>query len=135
MLTHESRPEADAAVRPVARPAGPAGPSGMLGLQRQVGNAAVAARVQRQAVQRDGDDDDSDIVDPYAGQAGAGGSGAITGDGTGATTITGGSVGVDAASINLNAPMVTASGVLQAQTLIVDSVVSASYTPGVGNTQ
>lgn len=40
---------------------------------------------------------------------------------------------VNAAAVNLHAPMVMADGVVQCQTLITNSVVSASYTPGAGN--
>lgn len=38
-----------------------------------------------------------------------------------------------ATSLNVDAPMARCSGVLQSDTLIAQSVVSASYTPGVGN--
>lgn len=46
--------------------------------------------------------------------------------GSGATTVNG-------SSINLNAAMVTAPGVLQVDTVIANSVVGSSYTPGAGN--
>lgn len=42
-------------------------------------------------------------------------------------------VSVDAAMFRVNAGMATFSGVVQCQTLISSSVVSASYTPGAGN--
>lgn len=43
-------------------------------------------------------------------------------------------VEVNASAVNLHAPMVTADGVVQCQTLIASSgVISPSYTPGAGN--
>ena len=45
----------------------------------------------------------------------------------------GAQVTVKASAVNLQSPMVKASGVLQCTTLIADSVNAASYTPGAGN--
>jgi phage baseplate assembly protein V len=42
-------------------------------------------------------------------------------------------VEIDASEITFNAAMATFAGVVQCDTLIANSVVSASYTPGVGN--
>jgi len=42
-------------------------------------------------------------------------------------------VTVSAAQVRVDAPMSTFSGVVQAQTVITNSVISASYTPGAGN--
>jgi uncharacterized protein involved in type VI secretion and phage assembly len=42
-------------------------------------------------------------------------------------------VEVNASAVNLHAPMVMCDGVVQCQTLITNSVISASYTPGAGN--
>jgi phage baseplate assembly protein gpV len=42
-------------------------------------------------------------------------------------------VTVSAAQVKVDAPMSMFSGVVQAQTVITNSVVSASYTPGAGN--
>jgi uncharacterized protein involved in type VI secretion and phage assembly len=42
-------------------------------------------------------------------------------------------VEVNATAVNLHAPTVMCDGVLQCQTLISNSVVSSSYTPGAGN--
>jgi uncharacterized protein involved in type VI secretion and phage assembly len=42
-------------------------------------------------------------------------------------------VEVTASAVNLHAPTVVCDGLLQCQTLIATSVVSASYTPGAGN--
>ncbi len=48
-------------------------------------------------------------------------------------TITAGSAEVNAAMLTVNAGMSKFSGVVQADTVITNSVVSASYTPGAGN--
>lgn len=45
----------------------------------------------------------------------------------------GGPLSITAPAVSLNTPVVTVSGVLQCSSLITSSVVSASYTPGVGN--
>jgi hypothetical protein len=42
-------------------------------------------------------------------------------------------VEINGAQVVLNAPMVQCSGVLQADTVIANTVVAASYTPGAGN--
>ena len=49
------------------------------------------------------------------------------------TINAGASVEVNAATVSVNAGMSTFSGVVQASTVITNSVVSASYTPGAGN--
>jgi uncharacterized protein involved in type VI secretion and phage assembly len=52
----------------------------------------------------------------------------------GQVTITANStVDVTAALINLKAPMVKADGIVKCSTLITESVISPSYTPGAGN--
>jgi uncharacterized protein involved in type VI secretion and phage assembly len=52
----------------------------------------------------------------------------------GQVTITANStVDVTAALINLRAPMVKADGIVKCSTLITESVISPSYTPGAGN--
>ena len=61
---------------------------------------------------------------PTAAAPGAGGN--TLGDGTGPVSINGPTVGI-------HAPMVQADGVLQAGTIIADSVVASSYSPGAGN--
>ncbi len=48
-------------------------------------------------------------------------------------TITASSVEVSASVVTVSAPMSTFSGVVQANTVICSSIVSASYTPGAGN--
>jgi cytoskeletal protein RodZ len=70
-----------------------------------------------------------------AGQAPAaisGDGGTVTTDASG-VTIDGARLSVNAAAVNVNSPMVTTSGVLRTDTLIADSVVGSSYTPGAGN--
>ena len=65
----------------------------------------------------------------------------ISGDGStvsadaGGVTIDGTRLNVNAAMVNINSAMVTTSGVLRANTLVADSVISSTYTPGVGNLQ
>ncbi len=99
-------------------------------LQRQVGNRAV---VERLGVQR------ADLDDFGLGDPGFGGGGAPTGDGFGGGTgggtqvISGDVIELNAASIVLNAPITRANGVLQSDTLVTDSVIASSYTPGAGN--
>ena len=48
-------------------------------------------------------------------------------------TVSASSISLTAAQIALNAPMVTSAGLVQCQTLITNSVVSPTYTPGAGN--
>ena len=113
---------------------------GLLGLQRSAGNAAVASMVAPDAsVQRAVTIDEIDVSTPAPGEdtgdtdgTGAGAGGAVTSDG-GTTTITGGVINIEGGQVNLDAGMTRASGVLQADTLIANSVVASSYTPGAGN--
>jgi uncharacterized protein involved in type VI secretion and phage assembly len=48
-------------------------------------------------------------------------------------TVTASMVEVSASLVTVNAPMATFSGIVQAQTVICSSIISASYTPGAGN--
>jgi hypothetical protein len=48
-------------------------------------------------------------------------------------TLTGATAEISAATLTVNAGMSTFSGVVQADTVITNSVISASYTPGAGN--
>lgn len=57
----------------------------------------------------------------------------ITVTSSGSVTVNAASVTVSAASVSVNAGISTFSGVVQADTVITNSVVSASYTPGAGN--
>ena len=48
-------------------------------------------------------------------------------------SVTAATVELSASMVNLAAGMVKASGLVQCDTLIANSVVAASYTPGAGN--
>ncbi len=112
---------------------------GLLALQRSAGNAAVASLVARPVVQRApvqidemtthvGVAEATGAAAAAAGPAqsgGAGASGAVTSDGSNTT------IGGD--HITLAAPMTETEGVIRASTVIADSVVASSYTPGAGN--
>jgi uncharacterized protein involved in type VI secretion and phage assembly len=58
----------------------------------------------------------------------------ITVNASGTVTVTAkGSASVKASTLSVTAPMSTFSGVVKADTVITNSVVSSSYTPGAGN--
>lgn len=110
----------------------PSGPAGrVMDLQRMAGNQAVVQRLTAlgaiPAVQR--------VVEVGEVEAtpatGAGPEG--TGAGGGGTEINDTTVRVNAGTIDLNAPIVRVSGIVQADTIVADSVVASSYTPGAGN--
>jgi hypothetical protein len=108
--------------------------SDVLEMQRKLGNAfvqrhlaaghAVNPRPAPAGLQREGE------AEPAA--AAPGGPTSI-GDGSTAVSAAGGIVKADGAIIELNAGMVRSAGVIQADTIIADSVVASSYTPGAGN--
>lgn len=60
-------------------------------------------------------------------------SGDITIRSTGSIGLSASSITLEGNTVSLSADLVRASAVMQCQTLIADSVVSASYTPGTGN--
>lgn len=62
----------------------------------------------------------------------AGGAASITAGGAVAISAAGAAT-ITASAVSVNAALTTVSGVLQAATVITNSVVSASYTPGAGN--
>jgi hypothetical protein len=95
-------------------------------LQRQVGNRAV---VERLGVQRQGLEDFG-LGDPGFG---GGGGPTDTGSGGGTQVISGDVIELNAGSIVLNAPLTRVNGVLQSDTLVTDSVIASTYTPGAGN--
>jgi len=117
-----------------------------LKLQRQSGNAVVQRVLadKAPAVQRAGDDGDLPLLDPTSSQSGAGGT-------SGAQALTSGpsqvkvnesEATIDApmivlrsGQIVLDAPLTSANGALDVDTLIADNVVGTNYTPGVGNQQ
>jgi hypothetical protein len=48
-------------------------------------------------------------------------------------TIQASQITVDASTVNVNAGLLTCSGTVRADSVVTNSVVSASYTPGAGN--
>lgn len=116
--------------RVAPRPAGVGGPAGgLLGLQQSAGNAAVASMVGLQRSPLD------NLVDPWAG-------GPLSGDGGGAATpdaagIPAGGSPTDAGGAGPTAEpgggMNELGPVAHVGTLIADSIVASSYTPGAGN--
>jgi hypothetical protein len=109
---------------PDVRGLGDAGRRGVLSLQRTAGNSAVASLFAAgRAVQREGEGEIP--PNPFDEPSAPTGGGPITSDG-GTTTINGG-------AIVLNAGMTSTGGVIRASTIIADSVVASSYTPGAGN--
>ena len=112
---------------PVSLQARTASPASVLRLQRMAGNAAVQRAVAIDEMTTSVDAAPAAAAPATAGPAAAPGAGGNSlGDGTGPVSITG-------PMVNLHAPMVQADGVLQAGTIIADSVVASSYTPGAGN--
>ena len=57
----------------------------------------------------------------------------ITLDAAGIHIQSSGTIRMDCSQISLNAAMVKASGIIQCDTIIANSVVGSSYTPGPGN--
>ena len=100
-------------------------------LQRQVGNRAV---VERLAIQREGpaglDDSPTDAAAPAAGSSG-GSRRVISGD---TVELSGARIELNAARIDINAPLTRVNGTIQPDTLVTDTVISSSYSPGAGNT-
>jgi hypothetical protein len=94
----------------------------ILNAQRTIGNQAV----MRSMVQRD--EDPAAPGGPQLGQPGSG----ITASG-GVVSIDAPILNIGSAAVNSQAAMHTNAGVLKTETLIADSVVGASYTPGAGN--
>jgi hypothetical protein len=106
--------------------------SGLMNLQRSAGNAAVMSLIaERPPVQRAVRIEEMEVSaaapQPTAQQeeAAYGTAAPVTSDG-GTTTIHG-------SHVSIEAPMTEAHGVLRADTIIADSVVASSYTPGAGN--
>ncbi len=133
------------------------GEDGLMQLQRTAGNRAVTsllAPVQRWPTMDDARDAGSAIggavsgmgetvasaADSVASATDSGGgtgpalpSGPSGGDPTAASLGGPGNTTINGTQIQLAAPMVTAPGVLQVDTLIANNVVGSSYTPGAGN--
>jgi hypothetical protein len=110
---------------------GPGAASGLMALQRTAGNAAVSSMVGSEpAVQRTVTIDEFSVTPLADGSGGADTSGAAADT---ADSDAGGEQTISGSSIHLAAPMTTADGVLRANTIIADSVIASSYTPGAGN--
>ncbi len=128
----QSGPETGRSADPANTPrlAGRVSGMGLLALQRSAGNAAVASLVAP-VVQRDVEIGEVgiDVSPPTTAPEPAG----PAGDSSGAVTSSGGATSINGAVISLNAPMTESSGVIRADTIIANTVVGASYTPGAGN--
>ena len=114
---------APAAARNAAPPSAPR-VSRILDLQRSAGNRAVVQRLSNAgliAQRAPGDEPTEGGATPTP--AGAGGG----------TEINDTSVKITAGMIELNAPMVRVGGVAQTDTLLADSVIASTYSPGAGN--
>jgi hypothetical protein len=102
----------------------------ILQLQRTHGNAFVQRHLTP-SVQRI-DEHAEDNADS-TGEQQIGGAGSSVRAGGGAVDIDGAMVNINAGLTNVNSGMTNMSGVLRVETLIADSVVSSSYSPGAGN--
>lgn len=104
--------------------------SQILRLQRTHGNAFVRRMLQREITM----DEMTTSAGADSDTAGAGGAGANSiGDGSASITAENGVVTIDAAMVNVNAAMTQHSGVDKSDTVITNSVVASSYSPGAGN--
>lgn len=95
----------------------------VLQLQRTHGNKFV----QRMLMQRAPANDDAVATAPAEGQSTPIGDGSVT------LSAQGGVLNIQASAITGNVASTNLSGVLQADTIVADTVVGASYTPGAGN--
>ena len=109
---------------------GAGGGIGVLALQRSAGNAAVSSLVAP-TLQRDVDKEgvDASAIPADAGPADMG----VGGDSDGPVTSAGGTTSINGSTISLNAPMTESAGVIRADTIIANTVIGSSYTPGAGN--
>lgn len=95
-------------------------------MQRQHGNAFVRRQLEEYGLE-------SPSAPATAPSAGASGQTSI-GDGSATVTAEGGNVNINAAMIHGNAAMADfGSGIIKGGTLIVDTVIASTYTPGAGN--
>ena len=102
----------------------------ILTAQRTIGNRAVVRRM----IQRDPIDGDP-AASPAAGnpQSLTAGGDSVTASGSGVSIQSSGPLTVSAPAIDLHTAMLTVDGVTKTSTIIADSVVASSYTPGAGN--
>ncbi|PJF38608.1 MAG: hypothetical protein CUN55_16805 [Phototrophicales bacterium] len=102
--------------------------SAILQMQRQYGNAYVQrylATIQRDPSTSE-EQGNSDVAIPQ-------GASTSIGDGSASISAQNGIVTIDASMVNINAPITNHSGIDRSTTVIADSVVASSYTPGAGN--
>lgn len=102
-------------------PAGGSGPlrqASVLQMQRMAGNTAVMRQLAPD-VQKQGDGEGSA---PSEIQAGGN-----------RVQVTAGGINITGPNVQVNAALTDFSGVLRAETLMADSVIASSYSPGAGN--
>lgn len=102
------------------------GQQAMLQLQRSRGNSFVMRQVMPTLQRENGDD--SGVPTEIASDGNR-----VSTQGGGVHVDSGGAVDVSGPTINLNAALIEANGVLRASTIFADSVISSTYSPGVGN--
>lgn len=113
---------------PVERSARGLRQSAVLQMQQAYGNAFV----QRQIL--DGDSESTAQAPTESQPAGGAGTAATElSDGGSTVSVGGGGVQISGGMVNVDAPMTRVAGVLNADTVVANSVVSSTYTPGVGN--
>lgn len=120
---------------PLGRGTRPQRQAALLQLQRQHGNSAVMRLLQRE---EGGAGAAAPVAEPAAEpsaaaptEINAGGNLVRVTDG--GVEITGASVAINAATLTANTAFSRFNGVLQTDTLIANSVMGQSYTPGAGN--
>jgi hypothetical protein len=123
---------------PLGRGTRPQRQAHLLQLQRQHGNSAVMRLLQREEGGTGAAAPAAPIAEPAAEPSAAAPTEINAGGNLVRVTdsgveITGASVSINAASLNANTAFSRFSGVLQTDTMIANSVVGNSYTPGAGN--
>jgi hypothetical protein len=104
----------------------------ILQLQRTHGNAFVMRHVMPQ-LQRQDEEQPAAETREGAGEQEMSSGGAVVGVGPSSVDISGPIVNISGGMTNIDSGITNVSGVLRASTLIADSVVAASYSPGAGN--
>ncbi len=100
----------------------------VLQMQRQQGNGFV----QRYLANRGGDSVQR-LPDIQTQDEDHSGTSTEISDGSASVKTQGGIVKASGSIIELDAPMIRTSGIIRAGSIVVDSVVASSYTPGAGN--
>jgi hypothetical protein len=100
----------------------------ILQMQRQYGNKAVRRMIQRE------DDVFGDVTTPTTTPATTADSSSTSiGDGTASISAENGTVTIDAAMVNINAALTSHSGIDESDTVMTNTVIASTYTPGAGN--